>query len=104
MIDKPTCTPEPWTATEGYGLAYVWGPDGDLVARVYGNLAEEGDAFCNAKLMAQAQPMARLLKRFVDLDLYLDSDGYTCIRVRCPELGELQDEAEEVLEAAGVER
>lgn len=66
MTDELHATPGPWTATEGSlysgpnAGASVWGPDGDLVAAVFGNLAEEGDAFCTAKLMVAARQMATL--------------------------------------------
>jgi hypothetical protein len=62
MTDELHATPEPWTAIDYLdGSAGIIGPDGDMVAQVYGNLAEEGDAFCNALLMAAAPKMAKAL-------------------------------------------
>jgi hypothetical protein len=60
MTDELRATPAPWMALEGVGCAYVAGPDGDIVAKVYGNLAEEGDAMMNARMIAAAHPMAAL--------------------------------------------
>ncbi len=62
MNEKVRCTPPPWTALDCHnGRAAVIGPDGDHVADVYGNLAEEGDAFCNARMMAASHKMVRAL-------------------------------------------
>jgi hypothetical protein len=80
MTDELHATPEPWTAIDYLdGSAGIIGPDGDMVAQVYGNLAEEGDAFCNALLMAAAPKMAKVLKEARDfmasLPVYQLPDG-----------------------------
>ncbi len=57
MTDELHVTPAPWRAESCTfdwirgAEAAVWGPDGDMVAAVWGNLAEEGDAYCNARMM-----------------------------------------------------
>lgn len=102
MIDELKCTPPPWTAYEGplYSVpgarASVYGPDGDIVAAIWGNLAEEGDAYANARMIAQAQPMARLLKRLFDYNLGPSTEA------EHPDLLQIIDDSIDVLQAAGV--
>lgn len=102
MNEKVRCTPPPWTAYEGplYSVpgagASVYGPDGDIVAAIWGNLAEEGDAFCNAQMMAQAPPMAWLLKRLFDYNLGPSTEA------EHPGLLQIIDDSIDVLLAAGV--
>jgi hypothetical protein len=69
MTDDLHATPGPWTAvrldepsrTYPGAMAMVYGPDGDAVAAVFGNLAEEGEAYKNAVLMAAAPKMVKAL-------------------------------------------
>jgi hypothetical protein len=76
-MSKEKHTPGPWVATDEMandrsicvGDAAVWGPDGDMVADVHGNLALEGDAVANARLIAAAPDLLaalRAAKRYVE--------------------------------------
>jgi hypothetical protein len=101
MTDELHATPEPWIAvaltepsrTYPGAMAMVYGPDGDAVAAVWGNLAEEGDAYKNAVLMAAAPKMAKALKRVLDMHLRV---------FRIEHLLAIQPEVAKVLQAAGV--
>ncbi len=96
-MPEPKCSPGPWMARGNrYGTAAVLGPDGDHVAKVYGNLAEEGDAMMNARMMAQAQPMAVLLKRLFDYNLGPSTEA------EHPDLLQIVEDSIDVLLAAGV--
>ena len=58
-------TAGPWEVTEGLlecgAEAAVWGPDGDCVAFVWGNLALDGDPIKTARLIAAAPEMYEAL-------------------------------------------
>lgn len=61
-------TPGPWEWSEGPSKsapgaeAAVWGPDGDAVAMIYGNLALDGSAAADARLIAAAPDLLEVLK------------------------------------------
>jgi hypothetical protein len=80
MSDKPT--PGPWKAQHRIDLltraeAAIYGPDGDMVAMVYGSLGLDGDPMATASLIAAAPALLEALEAVeykVDFDCY-DDDG-----------------------------
>jgi len=60
-------TPGLWEATERidhatHAEAAVWGPDGDMIAQVYGNLGLDSSGIETARLIALAPEMLDVLK------------------------------------------
>jgi hypothetical protein len=91
MIYKPT--PGPWTAHHRINLltraeAAIYGPDGDMVAMVYGNLGLDGDPMATARLMAAAPALLEALEAVEwvpDFNIVLGDETYFyCVDCRMP--------------------